>query len=69
MGKYYVIDRHRQIITLNYVKEHLNDGWFKCFDTYEEACEYESKTFFDDCDHGIFYRTENDKFLRISRCL
>lgn len=69
MSKYYVIDRQRQIITLDYVKKHLNDGWFKCFDTYEEAYEYKIKACFDDSDSGIFYRTENDKFLRILECL
>ena len=69
MNKFYVIERYRQEITLEYVKEHLDDGWFKCFDTYEEADEYHRKSFYDDSTHGIFYRTENDKFLQISRCL
>lgn len=69
MGKYYVIDRSRQIITLDYIKEHLDDGWFKCFDSYEEAYSYYSKTFFDDSSHGIFYRTENNQFLCVAYCL
>lgn len=69
MGKYYVIDRWHQTITLDYIKEHLEDGWFKCFDTYEEARDYDKKACFDDSAHGVFYRTENDEFLCVQYCL
>lgn len=66
-GRYYVIDRYRQMITSEYIRENLS--WFSNFNTYDEAYSYMTKTFFDDSDYGIFYRTEDDKFLRIFKCL
>lgn len=67
MCRYYVIDRYRQVITLDYVNEHIDS--FKSFNTYEEAYDYHKRMFFDDSSHGVFYRTEDDKFLCISYCL
>ena len=67
MPRYYVIDRHRKTITLDYVNNNLEQ--FKCFNTYDEAYQYEINTFFDDSEHGIFYRTENDDFLLIRKRL
>lgn len=69
MGKYYVIYRSRQVITLDYVKDCLENGGFPCFDTYEEASAYEKLACFDDGTHGVFLRVEDEKFLRISGCL
>ena len=66
-GRYYVIDRYRQMITSEYIRE--DPSRFKNFDTYDEAYSYKTKAFFDDSDYDIFYRTEDDKFLRIVKCL
>ena len=65
MGRYYVALRVRQSINLKYLKQEIADGKAKCFDNYEDAYKYYGKAWSDDCDCDIFYKTEDDKFLRV----
>ena len=65
LEKYYVIDCYRQMISLKYIREHLDEGWFRYFDTYEQAVAWHDTQFFDDSDHAVFYRNKNDEFVRM----
>lgn len=64
--RFYFVQRHRSTISQEYIKENMNDEWcVKPFETYEEAHRYDVNGFWDDSDHGVFFRTDSGLFVRM----
>ena len=65
--KYYFIQRHRCMITKEYIEENLYNSYLvRPFASYVEAYRYMQNGFWDDSCYGVYYRTDEGDWLLVS---
>jgi hypothetical protein len=65
MKKYFIVDRYRQYISIDYVKEFLSEKKkIEFFTSLEKAKVKLHKGFYDDSDYSVFSIDEKDNIKR-----
>jgi hypothetical protein len=64
MKKYFVVDRHRRPIDIDYVKEFLKQDNIKFHKSFETALDELENGFYDDSDYGVFSVSDNKIIVR-----